>query len=156
MRYKARKFVQASYDRNDDWGKEVLVRWLNMQGGRFTILEKDKEDYKVDILALDLKADKLVAFEVEVKHGYPFTDEASFKFDSVSFLGRKKKYGDFWYVIVCAETEAILIAHSFEIYKEEYREIKTIATNERNGLDEFYRLPKSKCLFYANTRTPSR
>jgi nucleoside 2-deoxyribosyltransferase len=44
MRYKARKFVQASYDRNDDWGKEVLVRWLNMQSGRFTIIEKDKED----------------------------------------------------------------------------------------------------------------
>jgi hypothetical protein len=53
---------------------------------------------------------------------------------------------------VCAETEAILIAHSFEIYKEEYREIKTIATNERNGLDEFYRVPKDKCLFYSKTK----
>jgi hypothetical protein len=66
----------------------------------------------------------------------------------VSFLGRKKKYGDFWYVIVCGETEAILLAHSFEIYKEEYRELQTINTNERNGLDEFYRVPKDKCLFY--------
>ena len=153
MKYNARKFVQASYDRNDDWGKEVLVRWLKMHGGRFTIIEKEKEDYKVDILALDTKADKLVSFEVEVKHGYPFTDAESFKFDTVSFLGRKKKYGDFWYVIVCGETEALLLCHSFEIYKEEYREIKTIATNERNGLDEFYRVPKSKCLFYANTET---
>ena len=148
MKYKARKFVQASYDRNDDWGKEVLVRWLKMHGGRFAIIEKEKEDYKVDILALDTKADKLVSFEVEVKHGYPFTDAKSFKFDTVSFLGRKKKYGDFWYVIVCGETEALLLCHSFEIYKEEYREIKTIATSERNGLDEFYRVPKEKCLFY--------
>jgi hypothetical protein len=148
MKYNARKFVQASYDRNDDWGKEVLVRWLKMHGGRFAIIEKEKEDYKVDILALDTKADKLVSFEVEVKHGYPFTDAESFKFDTVSFLGRKKKFGDFWYVIVCGETEALLLAHSFEIYKEEYREIKTIATNERNGLDEFYRVPKEKCLFY--------
>ena len=148
MKYNARKFVQASYDRNDDWGKEVLVRWLKMHGGRFAIIEKEKEDYKVDILALDTKADKLVSFEVEVKHGYPFTDAKSFKFDTVSFLGRKKKYGDFWYVIVCGETESLLLAHSFEIYKEEYREIKTIATNERNGLDEFYRVPKEKCLFY--------
>ena len=148
MKYNARKFVQASYDRNDDWGKEVLVRWLKMHGGRFAIIEKEKEDYKVDILALDTKADKLVSFEVEVKHGYPFTDAESFKFDTVSFLGRKKKYGDFWYVIVCGETEALLLCHSFEIYKEEYREIKTIATSERNGLDEFYRVPKEKCLFY--------
>ena len=146
--YGARKFVQASYDRNDDWGKEVLVRWLEMHGSRFNIIEKEKEDYKVDILALDTKADKLVSFEVEVKHGYPFTDAESFKFDTVSFLGRKKKYGDFWYVIVCGETEALLLCHSLEIYKEEYREIKTIATNERNGLDEFYRVPKEKCLFY--------
>jgi len=152
MKYNARKFVQASYDRNDDWGKEILVRWLKSYGSRFTILDKEKEDYKVDIVVLDTKADKLMSFEVEVKHGYPFTDEESFKFDSVSFLGRKKKYGDFWYAIVCAETEAILIAHSFEIYKEEYREIKTIATTERNGLDEFYRVPKDKCIFYPKTK----
>jgi hypothetical protein len=147
--YGARKFVQASYDRNDEWGKEVLVRWLKRHGGRFNIIEKDKEDYKVDVLAFDTKADKLVGFEVEVKHKYPFTDAESFKFDTVSFLGRKKKYGDFWYVIVCGETEALLLCHSLEIYKEEYREIKTIATNERNGLDEFYRVPKEKCLFYS-------
>jgi len=152
MKYNARKFVQASYDRNDDWGKEILVRWLKSYGSRFTILDKEKEDYKVDIVVLDTKADKLMSFEVEVKHGYPFTDEESFKFDSVSFLGRKKKYGDFWYAIVCAETEAILIAHSYEIYKEEYREIKTIATTERNGLDEFYRVPKDKCIFYPKTK----
>ncbi len=152
MKFKARKFVQASYDRNDDWGKEVLLRWLKSYGSRFTILDKEKEDYKVDIVVLDNKADKLMSFEVEVKHGYPFTDEESFKFDSVSFLGRKKKYGDFWYAIVCAETEAILIAHSYEIYKEEYREIKTIATTERNGLDEFYRVPKDKCIFYPKTK----
>ncbi len=152
MKYNARKFVQASYDRNDDWGKEVLLRWLKSYGTRFTIIDKDKEDYKVDIVVLDTKADKLMSFEVEVKHGYPFTDEESFKFDSVSFLGRKKKYGDFWYAIVCAETEAILIAHSYEIYKEEYREIKTIATTERNGLDEFYRVPKDKCIFYPKTK----
>ena len=150
--YGARKFVQASYDRNDEWGKEVLVRWLKRHGGRFNIIEKDKEDYKVDVLAFDTKADKLVGFEVEVKHKYPFTDAESFKFDTVSFLGRKKKYGDFWYVIVCGETEALLLCHSLEIYKEEYREIKTIATNERNGLDEFYRVPKEKCLFYSRGR----
>lgn len=150
--YGARKFVKASYDRNDEWGKEVLVRWLKRHGGRFNIIEKEKEDYKVDVLALDTQTDKLVGFEVEVKHKYPFTDAKSFKFDTVSFLGRKKKYGDFWYVIVCGETEALLLCHSLEIYKEEYREIKTITTNERNGLDEFYRVPKEKCLFYSRGR----
>ena len=57
MKYNARKFVQASYDRNDDWGKEVLLRWLRSYGSRFTILDKEKEDYKVDIVVLDNKAD---------------------------------------------------------------------------------------------------
>jgi hypothetical protein len=151
--YGARKFVQASYDRNDEWGRNVLVQWLQSFADRFEIVTKDKEDYKVDVLTYDNKNKKQIAFEVEVKHNYPFTDEESFKFDTVSFLGRKKKFGDFYYVIVCAETEALLMAHSDVIYREEYREIKTIATNERNGLDEFYRVPKSKCLFYANSKT---
>jgi len=146
--YGARKFVQASYDRNDEWGRNVLVQWLESFDGRFEIVTKDKEDYKVDVLTYDNTNQKQIGFEVEVKHNYPFTDAHSFKFDTVSFLGRKKKFGDFYYVIVCAETEALLMAHSDVIYREEYREIKTIATNERNGLDEFYRVPKDKCLFY--------
>ena len=65
----------------------------------------------------------------------------------------KKKYGEFWYVIVCAETEALLLCSSAFIYKEEHRQVITIATNERNGLDELYRVPKTECYFYANTET---
>jgi hypothetical protein len=36
--YGARKFVQASYDRNDEWGKEVLVRWLEKTRRQVSIL----------------------------------------------------------------------------------------------------------------------
>jgi hypothetical protein len=47
--YGARKFVQASYDRNDEWGRGVLVQWLESFSNRFEIVTKDKEDYKVDV-----------------------------------------------------------------------------------------------------------
>jgi hypothetical protein len=153
MRFEARRFVPASYERNDEWGKSVLYEWLDSFGSRFIIVDKQEEDYQVDVLVIDTETNLTISFEVEVKHGYPFTDASSFKFDSVSFLGRKKKYDNFWYAIICGETKAILMAHSREIYKEEYRQVKEIATSERNGMDEFYRVPKSKCFFYAHTRT---
>lgn len=151
MRYSARKFVQKSYDRNDEWGKQVFLRWVNYMAPDLQEIPKDKEDYKVDILMQS--PNKQIAFEIEVKHGYPFTCVDDYKFDTVSFLGRKKKYGEFWYVIVCAETEALLLCSSTFIYKEEHRQVITIATNERNGLDELYRVPKTECYFYANTET---
>ena len=56
--YGARKFVQASYDRNDEWGKGVLVQWLESFSNRFEIVTKDKEDYKVDVLTYDTKNKK--------------------------------------------------------------------------------------------------
>jgi hypothetical protein len=152
--YKARKFVQESYDRNDEWGKNIVIRWLETYKDRFKVLHKDREDYGVDIQVTDGK--HIISFEVEVKHGYPFTSAETFPFGSVSFLGRKRKFGKFWYVVVCGETEAICICHSDEIYQEKYREIKTIATSERQGLDEFYRVPKEKCSFYADTKTKKR
>lgn len=150
MKYNARKFVQKSYDRNDQWGKDVFLRWVNHMAPDLKEIPKEKEDYQVDILMKS--PNKTIAFEIEVKHGYPFTSVEDYKFDTVSFLGRKKKYGDFWYVIVCAETEALLLCPSNFIYKEEHRQIITIATSERNGLDELYRVPKTECYFYANTQ----
>jgi hypothetical protein len=154
MKYSARKFVQESYDRNDEWGKSIVLRWLSTYEDRFHVIQKQGEDYGVDIQVN--AGENVISFEVEVKHGYPFTSADTFPFDSVSFLGRKRKFGKFWYVVVCAETEAICICHSDEIYQEKYREIKTIATSERNGLDEFYRVPKDKCSFYADTKTKKR
>jgi hypothetical protein len=151
MKYSAGKFVQSAYDRDDRWGILIVTEWLKSFGSRFEIIEKEKEDYKVDLVAFDNEKGKTISFEVEVKHKYPFTSEESFRFDTVSFLGRKKKYGDFYYVIVCGETKSLLMAHSSVIYQEGYRELNKVSTNERSGLDEFYRVPKSKCKFYATT-----
>lgn len=143
--YEARKFVQESYDTNDDWGKQIVMDFLRDKG--FEIIDK-KEDYKVDIKARHIARGHILNFEVEVKHRYPWTCMDDFKFDSVSFLGRKKKWsgGDgFWYIIVCAETRAMILCHSEVIYKDEHREFAYINTLHRKGNDELFRVPKNLC-----------
>lgn len=143
--YEARKFVQESYDANDDWGKQIVMDFLRSKG--FEIIEKE-EDYKVDIEARHIARGLVLKFEVEVKHRYPWTCKDDFKFDSVSFLGRKKKWADdpgFWYFIVCAETKAMIVCHSKEIYQEAHKEFAYINTAHRKGSDELYRVPKENC-----------
>jgi hypothetical protein len=147
-KYGAGKFSKESYNKNDKWGIDRITEFLKRKG--FTIHDKEEEDYKVDILAE--KNGKLFHYEAEVKSGYPFTCVDDFKFPTVSFLGRKKKFhnnieGGFYYCIVCKETEAILYCHSSKIYNEDYRQLKTINTKLRKGLDEFYLVPKEVCDF---------
>lgn len=147
-KYGARKFSKEQYKRNDKWGIDRIIDFLKSRG--FTIEPKDKEDFQVDIIARKNK--KTFFYEAEVKSGYPFTGSSDFKFPTVSFLGRKKKFhdkceGGFYYCIVCKETETILYCHSSKIYKEEYRQLKTINTSYRQGLDEFYLVPKELCKF---------
>lgn len=143
-KFTARKFVQESYDTNDAYGKAVVTAWLKTQDWVDHII--DEEDYGVDLEVVDHNG-RSQFFEAEVKGNYPWTDKESFKFDTVSFLGRKKKWEGkgFYYALVCAETQAICIAHSSEIFKEEYREVRRINTSHRKGLDAFYRVPKNVC-----------
>lgn len=143
-KFAARKFVQESYDTNDAYGKAVVTAWLKTQDWVDHII--DEEDYGIDLEVIDHNG-RSQFFEAEVKGNYPWTDKDSFKFDTVSFLGRKKKWEGkgFYYVLVCAETQALCIAHSSEIFKEEYREVRRIKTGHRNGLDAFYRVPKDIC-----------
>ena len=140
----ARKFVQESYDTNDAYGKAVVTKWLKTQDWVKEII--DEEDYGVDLEVIDNKG-RSHLFEAEVKGNYPWTDKDSFPFDTVSFLGRKEKWKDkgFYYVLVCAETQALCIAHSSEIFDEKFREVRRINTGHRNGLDAFYRVPKDLC-----------
>jgi hypothetical protein len=145
MMFDARKFNQESYDCYDKMIKDLWIDFIKSKG--FTIT-KSEEDYEVDI-----KAEKNgfeYCFEVESKSTYPFYDEESFPFDSVSFAGRKKRLADknsFWYVIINHKTETAIVCHSDVIFNDEYIETININTNQRQGLDQFYRVPKHKCRF---------
>jgi hypothetical protein len=143
-KFKARIFNQESYDTNDAYGKAIVTAWLKDQDWVEEII--DEEDFGIDLEAID-KEGKSHFFEAEVKGNYPWSDKESFPFSTVSFLGRKKKWEGkgFFYALVCAETKALCIAHSSEIFKEEFREVRRIKTSHRNGLDAFYRVPKDLC-----------
>ena len=147
MKYEARKFSQRSYNENDEFAKNIVKKLLRTMDWVNEI--DDKEDYGVDLTVIDNNGYHFF-FEAEVKTGYAFTGVQDFPFDTVSFLGRKKKWEDigFYYCIVCKETEAVCIAHSKDIYKEEYRELRNINKRDRQGLDAFYRVPKENCKWY--------
>ncbi len=137
------KFVPSSYHRSDSWAIEAVKTHLMAQG--YSIYEKHKEDFGPDILAsLD---GTIELFECETKTGYSFTGMEDFRFDTVSFLGRKKKWADlgFWYLIVCRETGAYVQCHSSEIFQPQYLSTLQLDSQERKGDDSFYRVPKTKC-----------
>lgn len=145
MAYEARKFVQESYDTNDAWGRQVVIDFLRSRG--LEVEEKTEEDYGIDIVAIS-KSGKRTFFEAEVKRKRPWTGRDDFPFDSVSFLGRKRKWsgdGGFWYVVVCAETKALIICHSDVIYQDAHKEFAYINTQHRKGNDELYRVPNDLC-----------
>jgi hypothetical protein len=147
MKYGARKFNQKSYDDNDKLAKEKFISYLKNVRGHNILL--DIETYDHDIIT---EKDGIeYYFEVEIKHGYPFTNRKSFKFPTVSFLGRKERLHDkkeFHYVILSYETGWALSCVSSQIFKKEYINELEISTKEREGLDCFYRIPKEKCLFF--------
>ena len=143
-KFAARKFNQESYDTNDAYGKAIVTAWLKTQDWVAEII--DEENFSIDLEVIDHKG-RTQYFEAEVKGNYPWKDKESFPFDTVSSLGRKKKWEGkgFYYVLVCAETQALCIAHSNTIFKEEFREVRRINTSHRQGLDAFYRVPKDLC-----------
>ena len=140
----ARKFVQESYDSNDAFGKAVVKAFLQDQTWVKEII--DVENYDVDLEVIDNFGESYF-FEAEVKTKYPWTNKETFKFDTVSFLGRKEKWKDknFIYALVCKETQALCFCNSSKIFKEEYKEVRRINSQHRKGLDVFYRVPKDLC-----------
>jgi hypothetical protein len=141
------RFSQTSYEQNNSWGiqkaKEVLQK-----GGYEVAAGVGTERYVLDIEAK--KDGQTFWFEAEVKTGYKFTSAADFTFPTLSFLERKRKWSGgvgFWYFIICKDTEAFVLCHSSDIYRDEYRECMEISTTEYKGHDCFYRVPLEKCLW---------
>ena len=145
-----RKFRQGSYDRNNKYGIDIIHTFLKSKG--YTIIEK-AEDYKADIETI--KDGKKVLFEAEVK-ALSFTDRASFRYNTVSFAARKKRYGDFWYIIISRYTDWACMAHSSVIFDPKYYEDVYVNTEVREGMDKFYRVPKERVHFFKikNESTP--
>ena len=142
MRNKPQVFNQDSYDKANTFAIDIISTFLEGRG--YDIVDKE-EDYKNDIDAI--KDGKLVKFEAEVKDRY-FTSANDYPFPSVSFAARKKKYGDFWYIIVSTKSDYAVACHSDTIFNEEYAETIYINTTKRLGNDYFYRVPNNQCLFF--------
>ena len=146
MEYEARKFNQTSYDNNDGFAKEKFIKFISSRGHKIVSSE---ENFDHDIVT-DLGGVKHY-FELEVKRNYPFTSIETYKFDTVSFLGRKKRLHDkhkFVYVIICIETEWAVCCESENIFLDDYIENLNIQTEDRNGRDQMYRVPKENCKFF--------
>jgi len=145
MDYAAREFSKESYIKYDEFAKTKISSYLVGLG--YTILNSD-EDYNHDIVAT--KKGTKYYFELEVKVGYPFTDMNDYRFDTVSFLGRKsrlREIAEFFYIIICYETGSFVFCPSNIIFNENYKEQLTVNGNNRRGRDEMYRVPKEKCTF---------
>lgn len=137
------KFNQDSYDKANGFAIDIITAFLKKKG--YTIIDKE-EDYTNDIDAINSDGE-LVKFEAEVKDKF-FTSASNFPFPSVSFAARKKKYGDFWYIIVSTKSDYAVACHSSEIFKDEYAETVFIDTTKRYGDDYFHRVPNNKCHFF--------
>ena len=145
IRTKAGVFRKDSYDENDKFAINRIQKYLSKKN--FIIEEKKQENFDIDIVAY--RNGLKYRIEAEVKNTF-FTDLDSFPFNTVSFLGRKKKYsneGLFYYFLLCKKNNSFLYCTSDIIYQEKYKEIKGVNTMHRFGTDVFYRVPKEKCFF---------
>lgn len=145
MRTKAGIFRKDSYDLNNDSAISKVQKYLQDNG--FDVEDKAIEDYDIDVIAY--KDGVKYRIEVEVKNTY-FEDEGTYPFDTVSFLGRKKKYsnpGMFYYFLLSTKHNSFLYCESDIIYQEKHKETATVNTSQRYGEDLFYRVPKELCKF---------
>lgn len=146
MKYSARKFNKNSYAENDNFAKNLFIEYIKKMGHNII---NTNENFEHDIITE--KNGLKYFFETEVKIGYPFELKESFKFNTVSFLGRKKRLHDinpFFYVIICKETKYALCSHSNIIFKDEYFENVYVNSKDRKGNDGMYRVPLDKCKFF--------
>ena len=143
-------FRQDSFDQNDKWGIDIIKAHLSDKN----YITHDGEKYKIDIIAFEFGSSQPSYFEVETKDTY-FTSADDWKFDTVSFLQRKKKHekeaekaGGFWYVIVSKKTNYAVACHSKVIFQEENIEKFTADTKQRKGTDVRYGVDPKKCIFF--------
>jgi len=146
MIHSAREFNKSTYDKYDNFAKEKIINFLIKRGHS---IKNKEENYNHDLVTC--KNGINYYFEIEVKIGYPFTSKHDYKFNTVSFLGRKKRLHDispFYYLIICNETNHALCCKSNDIFKDEFLQKLNIDTNDRKGNDEMYRVPINKCIFF--------
>jgi len=146
FKYEAREFNQNSYDNNDGYAKQKFIDFIVSRGHKVL---SSHENYEHDIITE--KDGVTYYFELEVKINYPFTHKNTYKFNTVSFLGRKKRLHikqGFYYIIICVETEWAVCCDSEQIFLDDYIEDLTIDTHDRNGKDQMYRVPRENCLFF--------
>mgnify|MGYP003659020433 FL=1 len=146
MKFEARKFSQGSYDHSDKYAKDLFIKFIKRKGHKII---NSEENYDHDVITN--KDNITYYFELETKSNYPFTIKETFPFNSVSFLGRKKRLhikNKFHYIIICRETEWAITCNSENIYKDKYIENLKINTDNRNGQDQMFRVPKEKCIFF--------
>jgi hypothetical protein len=138
------KFNQQSFDENDGIGRQLLTAFLEKKRHN---VSNNRDKYGIDLVSE--KDGVEYKWEVEMKSKRPWTCMDDFAFKTVSFLNRKAKWKEdtFWYVIICTETRAALMCRSDIIFDEQYKEKLYINTAQRKGTDEFYRVPKEKCIF---------
>lgn len=142
----ARKFDLKMYKNTDDLAKELFKSYLTNKGH---VITKEDEDYKHDLESENNGVKFL--FELELSITNIFSSRKDYKYEKVSFLGRKERLHNiepFYYVIICESTNTALVAHSSDIYKEEYKVENYVNTANRKGLDSFFRIPKDKVKFF--------
>lgn len=144
--FKARKFNKESYDKSDVFAKRKFIEFLVKKGHKIV---ESKEDYSHDIIT---KKDGVIFyFEVETKRHRPFTNRETYPFQTVSFLGRKRKIHNkhpFYYIIICKETNWAICCDSNKIFIDIYNKKVNINTIHTKGKDQFFRVPKEECLFF--------
>lgn len=143
------EFNPTTYEENNELGIRYLKALLIKKG--YSIYDKPKEDYAVDIIAC--KREIIYHFEAEIRvECGNFSSRKDFPYVMVNFLTRKKRFiqGDgFWYCIFSKDGKCMIICHSSKIYQEKYRKKNLpVNTKDFNGYDDVYRLPKEECLFY--------
>jgi hypothetical protein len=144
--FKARGFNKQSYKSNDEPAKKLLIEFLKRNNHE---IKRANENFEHDLITA--KDNNFFIWEVEMKIGYKFTTKDTYQFNTVSFLGRKlrlHKIKPFFYVIICKETKWALMAHSNDIFINEYRELISVHVKDRTGNDEVYHVPKTKCKFF--------
>ena len=142
MKDRPQKFNRKSYDDNNQWAIDIITSFLENNG--YDCPPKP-EDYKADISAFKDGKEKL--FEAETKYTF-FEDESTFPFPTVSFAARKKKYGDFVYIIISKKSNWAIACESSVIYNDKFKEEVHVNTSDRLGMDSFYRVPKELCHFF--------
>lgn len=146
MKHHPSRFNKEIYHISDGYSKQVFSQFLKEKGHQIVSIE---EDYTFDIITR--KNNKTYYFELETKTGVPWTSKNDFRYETVSFLGRKIRLHairQFFYVIICRETGSALCCRSDIIYLPEHKEELDINSQYRMGKDVFYRVSIDRCVFF--------